>query len=200
MVGGILFFVIELKLYLDSGTKNLAQLFLELLCEHSPYIYLCLIQSRHTYIAAAEENSTVDFANLRVYGLLTDLTKFEFYSYDPMKKRFSLDEEFSLETRRNHYCFGMIYGICNAVKKVVTTDVFLSSVTNKIFSIIMHGYVEGLEAVVLKSQERGDNGDVKSWSSFHELEVDYITYRPCHPDLLRWGGRSNGLHRGPATW
>jgi hypothetical protein len=149
-----------LKLYLDTGVKNLAQLFLELLCEHHLCTFIsCLIEPAH--IAAAEENSTVDFANLRVYGLLTDLTNFEFYSYDPVKKRFFSDEEFSLEIRRNHYCFGMIHGIFDAVKKVVPTDVFLSSVTNKIFSVIMRGYVEGLEAIVLKSQERGDQGDVK---------------------------------------
>ncbi|KAM6497443.1 hypothetical protein JOM56_007916 [Amanita muscaria] len=122
MVGGILFFVIELKLYLDSGGNNLSQLFLKLL-------------------SAAAENGTLDFTNLRVYGLLTDLTKFEFYSYDPLEKQFSLDEEFSLETRRNHYCFGMIH------------------VTNKIFSVVMHGYVSGLEAIVLKSRERGEKGD-----------------------------------------
>ncbi|KIL62093.1 hypothetical protein M378DRAFT_129195 [Amanita muscaria Koide BX008] len=115
MVGGILFFVIQLK-HLDSGGNNLAQLFLKLL-------------------SAAAENGTLDFTNLRVYGLLTDLTKFEFYSYDPLEKQFSLDEEFSLETRRNHYCFGMIH------------------VTNKIFSVVMHGYVRGLEAIVLKREK-----------------------------------------------
>jgi hypothetical protein len=61
------------------------------------------------HTAAAAENVTVDYANLRVYGLLTNSTKFEFYSYDPVEKQFSLDEEFSLETRRNYYCFGMIH-------------------------------------------------------------------------------------------
>jgi hypothetical protein len=141
------------------------------------------------HTAAAAENGTVDFTNLRVYGLLTDLTKFGFYSYDPVKKQFSLDEEFSLETRRNHYCFGMIHGIFNAVKKVVTIDVFLSPVTNKIFSVVMHGYVRGLEAIVLKSRERGEKGDVKLLVSFDEVEVDYILYRLCHPDHV--------LHRHP---
>ena len=50
-------------------------------------------QPAHT--TAAAENGTVDFANLKVYGLLTNLTKFEFYSYDPVEKQFFLDEEFS---------------------------------------------------------------------------------------------------------
>jgi hypothetical protein len=36
MVGGILFLVIELNLYLETRGNNRAQLFLELLCEH-PY-------------------------------------------------------------------------------------------------------------------------------------------------------------------
>lgn len=37
MVGGILFFVIELKLNPVNGGNNVAQLFLELLCEHPYY-------------------------------------------------------------------------------------------------------------------------------------------------------------------
>lgn len=40
MVGGIMFFVIKVKLYLDSEGNNLAQLFLELLCEHPHRINL----------------------------------------------------------------------------------------------------------------------------------------------------------------
>jgi hypothetical protein len=159
-----------------------------------------LSDTEPAHIAAAQENITVDFANLRVYGLLTDLMKFEFYSYDPVNKSFSLDEDFFLETRRKPYCFGMIHGIFNAVKKVAATDLFPSSVTNKIFSVIMHGYVEGLKAIVLKSREKGIKGDVKLWTSFHELEVDYIIYRLRHLDLLRWRGCSNSLHRHLATW
>ena len=149
------------------------------------------------YTAAAAENDMVGFTNLRVYGLLTDLTKFEFYSYDPVDKQFSLDEKFSLETRRNHYCFGMIHGIFNAVQKVATIDVFLSPVTNKIFSIVMHSYVMGLEAIVLKGWERGEKRDVKLLVSFNEVEVDYILHRLCHLDLLYWSKCSNGLHHHP---
>ena len=40
MVGGILFFVIELKLLLDPGGNNLTQVFLELLCEMPLYLSL----------------------------------------------------------------------------------------------------------------------------------------------------------------
>ena len=48
----------------------------------------------------------------------------------------------------------------------------------------MHSYVEGLKAILLKSQERGDKEDVILSASFHDLKVDYVTYRPCHLDLL----------------
>jgi hypothetical protein len=95
---------------------------------------------------------------LRVYGLLADLTKFEFYSYDPVEKQFYLDEDFSLDTRRDSFYFGMIHGTFNAVKKFVIIDVFLSAATNKIFSVVMHGYVTCLRAIVLKSRERGEKG------------------------------------------
>ena len=73
----------------------------------------------------------------------------------------------------------------------------LSPVTNKIFSVIMYGYVRGLEAIVLKSQKRGEKGDVKLLVSFDEVEVDYVLYRLRHPDLLCWSRCSDGLQRYP---
>jgi hypothetical protein len=82
------------------------------------YIYLCLTLSEPVHTAAAKGNRMLDFGNLRVYGLLTNLTKFQFYSYDPVGNNFYLDEDFSLETRRIHYCFGMIHGILNIGRKV----------------------------------------------------------------------------------
>ena len=80
-----------------------------------------------THTAAAAENGTIELANLTVYGLLTDLAIFEFYSYDPVEKQFYLDEKLYLDIRRDYFCFGMIHGSFNAVKKVAIIDVFVSS-------------------------------------------------------------------------
>ena len=93
-----------------------------------PIIELTWSNLKPAHTAAAAENTTEDFANLRVYGLLTDVKTFQFYSYDPVEKQFSLDEDFPLdETRRNNYCYGMIHGMFNAVKNDVIVDVFVSS-------------------------------------------------------------------------
>jgi hypothetical protein len=37
-------------------------------------------------------NKTANFEGLRVYGLLTDLTSFKFYSYDPTEVRLRRDD------------------------------------------------------------------------------------------------------------
>ncbi|CAA7259789.1 unnamed protein product [Cyclocybe aegerita] len=110
MIGGALFLVVEMKLGLDKD-DNLVQLFLELL-------------------SAAEANKRSGFNITRVYGLLTDLSSFRFYSYDPSSKSFSFDEDVLTNAKRDDFCFDMIY------------------VANKIFSVIMCGYIEVLRATV----------------------------------------------------
>lgn len=52
------------------------------------------------YPAAAEENKLIDFAGLRIYGLLTDLTQFKFYSYNPLAKKFCFDERILVNVTR----------------------------------------------------------------------------------------------------
>ena len=44
-------------------------------------------------LAAAKSNGK-DFADLRVYGLLTDNSCFHFYSYDPVTESFAFDKIF----------------------------------------------------------------------------------------------------------
>lgn len=101
MISGILFLVIEFKLGVPNHI-NLAQPFLELLCAyfHSVYI-LSIILSRHlcSRRRAAEQNNQLDFAGLRICGLLTDLTQFKFYSYDPSTKQFCFDERILTNNR-----------------------------------------------------------------------------------------------------
>jgi hypothetical protein len=107
-IGGILFFVIEMRLLLD-GKDNVAQLFLELLCK-SLFASLGVV---NLYTAAAETNRTARFEGLRVYGLLTDLLTFKFYSYDPIKKRFAFDEMIMVNVSREILVADMIRGMCS---------------------------------------------------------------------------------------
>ncbi|KAF8816701.1 hypothetical protein BYT27DRAFT_6384297 [Phlegmacium glaucopus] len=121
MIGGVLFFIMELK-HEFLSPNNLAELFLELL-------------------SAASINEQADFAGLRVYGLLTDLTYFKFYSYDPQSKKFCLDQIFVVDNKRWTFALDMI------------------DVTNKIFGLILSAFVDGLHAIVIKSNNRAANDD-----------------------------------------
>jgi hypothetical protein len=109
MIGGILFFIAEFKLDL-SLEDNVAQLFLEMLCMFvfSGVLSRC---SPGLNTAAAKANMKVDFANLRIYGLLTDLIDFHFYSYDPLAQKFAFDETLVVNITRDVAFTDMIPGI-----------------------------------------------------------------------------------------
>jgi hypothetical protein len=62
------------------------------------------------YAAAAEENKLIDFAGLRIYGLLTNVNRFEFYSYDPVTKQFCFDETILVVNKRPKSMTEMIDG------------------------------------------------------------------------------------------
>lgn len=62
------------------------------------------------YTAAAEINKKVNFEGLRVYGLLTDLQRFHFYSYDPSQRRFAFDETLQAGNERETFIASMIRG------------------------------------------------------------------------------------------
>lgn len=64
------------------------------------------------YIAAAKENQKSDFEGLRVYGVLTTLTHFAFYSYDPISNTFCEDHEIFMMTQRDGFLSDMIHGMC----------------------------------------------------------------------------------------
>ena len=51
-----------------------------------------------------------NFEGLRIYGLLTDLNGFHFYSYDPTEKKFYLDEKMYVDASRLPFLSGMIAG------------------------------------------------------------------------------------------
>lgn len=60
--------------------------------------------------AAAEMNSSMDFGGLRIYGLLTDIGVFQFYSYNPDTKQFYFDETITINRKRTDACSDMIDG------------------------------------------------------------------------------------------
>ncbi|KAM6496570.1 hypothetical protein JOM56_007043 [Amanita muscaria] len=119
-IAGVLFFVIELKR--DVPDENgLAQLFFELL-------------------SAAEMNKSDVVQGLRVYGLLTDLTQFKFYSYDPATKQFCFDET--------------IFSI-NANRIEAFSD--MMDISNKIFGVVLSGYMDTLRAWITKDEDRANH-------------------------------------------
>jgi len=128
MIGGILFIVIEFKRYgLPDVNDNIAQFFFELL-------------------SAAEHNKQLDFEGLRIYGLLTDLKLFKFYSYNPTTSQFCSDECILGEGLR-------VNGLS-----------IMTSISNKIFGIILWAYMEGLRAIISRNKNRAKCNDFTSES------------------------------------
>ncbi|KZV62114.1 hypothetical protein PENSPDRAFT_758937 [Peniophora sp. CONT] len=110
--GGSFFLVVEVKLLMMQKSEYYAQFFLELL-------------------SAAKENSQSKFGpTRRVHGLLTDLSSYYFYSYDPVTRKFAFDCEISVFGGREEKLGRMLL------------------VTNKIFAIVLSGYMEMLRAKV----------------------------------------------------
>jgi hypothetical protein len=90
MIGGILFILVEFQLDMCLD-DNVARLFVQILCACVPLLTF-LVLTRKWYRAAAKENRKAYFTNLRIYGFLTDLFDFHFYSYDPLSRKFAFDE------------------------------------------------------------------------------------------------------------
>ncbi|KAM6499857.1 hypothetical protein JOM56_005365 [Amanita muscaria] len=124
IIGGMLFFIAKFKLDM-SLEDNVAQLFAEIL-------------------AAAKANEKGDFANLRIYGLLTDLIDYHFYSYNPLSKQFAFDATM----------------VVNITRDLAFTDMI--PVCNKIFGVILTAYIDGLEATKSKSIESKNKMNLSS--------------------------------------
>ncbi|KAF8239902.1 hypothetical protein L208DRAFT_1235683 [Tricholoma matsutake] len=127
MIGGILFFIIEFKLGMPDGNP-LAQLFLE-------------------FLSAAEANKSIDFKGLRIYGLLTNLIEFKFYSYDPSTEQFCFDETIFINIQRT----------------IAFAD--MMNVSNKIFGVVLSAYMDGLRASITKSKDRVKRNNVRNPSA-----------------------------------
>ena len=64
------------------------------------------------YTAAAKVNKEADFEGLRIYGILTNMTWFGFYSYNPTTNSFCQDEDIIINVRRDDFSLDMIYSMC----------------------------------------------------------------------------------------
>ncbi len=71
---------------------------------------MCICVEHHT--AAAKVNKSADFGELCVYGVLTSLTRFTFYSYDPISNAFYLDDTIIIGNKRDGFSSDMIHGTC----------------------------------------------------------------------------------------
>ncbi|KAJ7129504.1 hypothetical protein C8R44DRAFT_666272 [Mycena epipterygia] len=124
VVGNILFFVIELNAGVNNIQNNVAQLFSEL-------------------FSASKMNSAVGFESLTVYGLLTDLTTFHFFSFEPISQTFYRDAKIAVSPLREEFLRGMM------------------PVVDKIFSLVLQGYVDTLKATCTKSEEHSSGSRVR---------------------------------------
>ncbi|KAH9923802.1 hypothetical protein B0H21DRAFT_154623 [Amylocystis lapponica] len=136
IIGGTLFLIAEQKYVLEYD-DNKAELFLKLL-------------------SAAQVNRKNKPGGLRVYGLLTDLTDFCFYSYSPSTNSFAADQHIVVNFKRDDFCFDMIGGMSSlSLAPMYLHD--CDAVTNKLFSVIMCGYLEMLRTMVSANQQKRDS-------------------------------------------
>jgi hypothetical protein len=59
---------------------------------------------------AAEMNKSINFRELRIYGLLTDLIQLKFYSYDLTTNQLCFDETIIINNKRTHAFSDMMDG------------------------------------------------------------------------------------------
>jgi len=129
-------------------------------------------------LSAAERNKRNNYTGLRVYGLLTDLVSFYPYSYDPVQNAFFKDDMFIANITRELFCSDMIH------------------VANKIFSILMYGYIKSLEATVALSKARSEKQDLsdKGSSLMQQMTnspsimppTSRVAKKPACPSLTAW--------------
>ncbi|KZV70260.1 hypothetical protein PENSPDRAFT_451724 [Peniophora sp. CONT] len=103
---GTLLVVLEVPRVSQDEVDNVAQLF------------KAMLSATHVHRDVSPDRQ------LRVYGLLTDSLKFEFFSYDPVTRKFSCDASLLAALGYQEEIFELVI-----------------PVTNKIFSILLSGYI-----------------------------------------------------------
>ena len=107
-MGDTIFIILEVDMIAPQEQEHVARLFKLLICEFSAQtIARSLSELMYTYSAAAQDNH-YSKSQVRIYGLLTDRTRFAFFSYDHSQRRFSFDEEHLASGPREQYLTRLI--------------------------------------------------------------------------------------------
>lgn len=67
-------------------------------------------------------NKSINFKGLRIYGLLTDLIQFKFYSYDPTTNQFCFDETIIINNKRIDASSDMMDGPYFSLRLLLRVD------------------------------------------------------------------------------
>ncbi|KAF8718635.1 hypothetical protein AX14_011683 [Amanita brunnescens Koide BX004] len=95
-------------------------------------------------LAAAETKKSNNRSGSRIYGILTNFDQFNFYSYDPATNKFYFDE----------------MRVVNLERKSAFSN--MMDVSNKIFGIVLTGYVDSLRAYIADRKSYSQNSDTTS--------------------------------------
>ncbi|KAJ6469593.1 hypothetical protein C8R47DRAFT_1222924 [Mycena vitilis] len=170
LLGNVLFLVVELKQIVIGRANYVAQLFAEL-------------------FSASELNKRAGFERLLVYGLLTDLTSFQFFAFDPVSRTFYRDLQpevtIVVSPSREGFLEGMI------------------QVSEYIFSIALQAYLCALEATCINSQERQDQGSLSPTGSSPLQQLHQTPSQPqptsqARLSLTKWQ-QAHGIARSAQT-
>ena len=118
-------------------------------------------------LAAALLNERRKFRGLRIYGLLTDLSRFHFYSYDPVQNKFYTDDKILVDNNRVPFLSGMIHSMYFTRCESLKAHVF-SLVSNKIFGVILNAYIEGLQLTISNNAGKASCGDVSHFAPCYD--------------------------------
>jgi hypothetical protein len=126
----------------------------------------CTSLALSLYVAATEMNMKLKFRGLRVYGLLTDLSQFKFYSYDPstVPGTFCFDETLLVDVRRTKSLSDMMDGLVIFYHSSSELT-YLPAVADKIFSIILTAYIDGLGAIIQTSNDGAHHRDASIFTT-----------------------------------
>lgn len=108
------------------------------------HIYSVLSQ----YLAAAEQNSQLNFKGLCIYGLLTNFTQFIFtLIIHPPKNSVLMSRYYLLVNTKRMAAFSDMVDVWAYVHNNGSELTSFHLVSNKIFGIILTAYMDGLQAI-----------------------------------------------------
>ncbi|KAH9887284.1 hypothetical protein C8Q73DRAFT_259164 [Cubamyces lactineus] len=135
-MGDTIFVILEVDLLAPREEESVALLFEQLI--------------------SAAQDTQPSASQVRIYGLLTDRTRFAFFSYDPSQRRFSFDQEYLASGPREQYLTRLI------------------PIANKIFSVLLAGYLAVLQAPVA-AEATDEHGNTRIAVRYAILATEQFT-------------------------